>query len=101
MFPALIEFPEWLPLIGGAALHTYGLLVALGFFAGMVWVKHESTRVGLNPQKMLDLFFYVVLVAIIASRIFYVLASVPRWWADPLVFFRFWEGGLVFYGGLI
>lgn len=101
MFPSLIEFPGWIPIIGGAALHTYGLLVAAGFFAGMLWVKHESERVGIDAQKMMDLFFYVVLSAIIGSRVFYVIASIPEWWKDPLVFFRFWEGGLVFYGGLI
>lgn len=101
MFPVIFEFPEWLPLIGGKALHTYGLLVATGFLVGIFWVKRESVRVGLNPQKMVDLFFYVVLVAIVGSRLYYVFVSVPHWWEDPLVFIRFWEGGLVFYGGLI
>jgi phosphatidylglycerol:prolipoprotein diacylglycerol transferase len=31
----------------------------------------------------------------------YVLISEPNWIHDPLVFIRFWEGGLVFYGGVI
>jgi phosphatidylglycerol:prolipoprotein diacylglycerol transferase len=61
----------------------------------------EAKRVKLNPQKVSDLFFYIVLAAIIGSRVFYVFVSVPFWWKDPLVFIRFWEGGLVFYGGLI
>ncbi|OGP08661.1 MAG: prolipoprotein diacylglyceryl transferase [Deltaproteobacteria bacterium GWA2_45_12] len=101
MHPILYQFPEWIPLLGGKALHTYGALVALGFFCGLLWVRYEATRVGLNVQKMMDLFFYVVLAAIVGSRIMYVLVSEPRWWEDPLVFIRFWEGGLVFYGGLI
>ena len=101
MFPILFQFPAWLPLIGGRALHTYGLMVALAFLFGMLWVRYEAKRLGINPQKMMDLFFYVVVAAIVGSRLLYVFASVPRWWEDPLVFFRIWEGGLVFYGGLI
>lgn len=101
MFPILFQFPDWLPLIGGRALHTYGALVAAGFFAGLLWVRFESKRLGLNPERLLDLFFYIVVAAIIGSRLMYVFASVPQWWRDPLVFIRVWEGGLVFYGGLI
>lgn len=101
MLPVLFKLPEWLPLLGGKAIHTYGLMAALGFLAGMLWIRYESKRIGLNPNKMMDLFFYVIVAVIIGSRLFYVFASVPRWWEDPMVFFRFWEGGLVFYGGLI
>lgn len=101
MHPLLFTIPDWVPLLGGKALHTYGALVALGFFVGMQWIRSESKRVGLNPERALDLFFYVVLAAIVGSRVLYVFASVPEWWRDPLVFIRFWEGGLVFYGGLI
>lgn len=101
MFPILFEFPNWLPLIGGRALHTYGLMVAIAFLAGFMWIRYESKRVGLDPKKMMDLSFYIVLAAIVGSRLLYVLASVPEWWKNPLVFFQFWEGGLVFYGGLI
>ncbi|MBI4411695.1 MAG: prolipoprotein diacylglyceryl transferase [Deltaproteobacteria bacterium] len=101
MFPILFEFPKWIPLIGGHALHTYGLMVAVAFLSGMLWVRFEAKRLGIDPQKMMDLFFYVVVSAIVGSRLLYVFASVPRWWMDPAVFFRIWEGGLVFYGGLI
>lgn len=101
MHPILFHFPDWLPLIGGKAIHTYGALVALGFFLGLSWIKYESKRVGINVNKMVDLFFYIVLSGMIGSRVMYVLISVPEWWRDPLVFIRFWEGGLVFYGGFI
>lgn len=101
MFPILFQFPDWFPLLGGKALHVYGVMTALGFLSGLFWVRHEAKRVGLNPEKLMDLFFYVVLASVIGARILFVLVSVPRWWEDPLVFFRVWEGGLVFYGGMI
>lgn len=101
LHPILFTFPDWLPLIAGKSIHTYGALVATAFMMGLTWIRYESKRVGLDPQKAMDLFFYIVLSAIIGSRVLYVLVSVPDWWKDPLVFIRFWEGGLVFYGGLI
>lgn len=101
MFPILFKFPSWIPLIGDKAIHTYGLMAALGFLAGLWWIRYESKRTGINSQKMMDLFFYVVVAAIVGSRLFYVFISVDRWWEDPLLFFKVWEGGLTFYGGLI
>lgn len=101
MFPILFTFPHWLPLIGDKSIHTYGLMVALGFLAGLQWVKYESNRLGMHTERLMDLFFYIVLSAIIGSRLYYVFFFIENWWQDPLVLIRFWEGGLVFYGGLI
>lgn len=101
MFPVLLKFPEFWYLIGGKAIHTYGLLYALGFLAGLYWVRYESRRLGMNVDRMVDLFFYIVVSSVVGARLLYVFASVKSWWQDPLVFLRIWEGGLVFYGGLI
>lgn len=90
-----------IPFFSGFKLHTYGLLVALAFLAGMSWVSHESKRVGEPPQKLMDLCFYIVISAIIGSRIFYVLFEDSDFWGNPLSFFKIWEGGLVFHGGLL
>lgn len=101
MHPVLLYLPDFIPYLGGKPIHTYGVLVALGFFCGMLWVKRESLKVGLNQDQMIDLFFYIVLSGLLGSRLMYFLVSVPDFWSDPLQFFRLWEGGLVFYGGLI
>lgn len=101
MFPILFQIPDWFPLLGGKALHVYGVMTAVGFLSGLFWVRYEAKRVHINPEKLMDLFFCVVLAAVIGARILFVFVSVPQWWEDPLVFFRVWEGGLVFYGGMI
>jgi phosphatidylglycerol:prolipoprotein diacylglycerol transferase len=49
----------------------------------------------------MDLFFYTVLAAFLGSRILYVLINLDVFCQDPLQAFKIWEGGLVFYGGLI
>lgn len=83
-------------------MYTYGVLVATAFIVGIAWINHESKRVGLSPARATDLAFYIILSAIIGSRILYViLTEWDRFVQNPLVFFKIWEGGLVFYGGLI
>jgi phosphatidylglycerol:prolipoprotein diacylglycerol transferase len=90
-----------IPILGGIKLHTYGLMVALGFLVGIAWVAYEAKRVGEPPEKLMDLCFYVVVAAILGSRLYYMLESEPDFWRRPLDFFKIWQGGLVFQGGLI
>lgn len=100
MYPVLFR----IPFFGGAIItvYTYGFMVALAFVVGMIWVSRESRRVGQDPAKAMDLAFYIIVAAIIGSRILHVAVSErDRFLQNPLVIFKIWEGGLVFYGGLI
>ncbi len=98
MYPVLFS----IPVFHGLRLHTYGLMVALGFLVGIYWVGKESKRVGMPSEKMMDLAFYIIVSAIVGSRLLYVLLDDPKMFLhNPLEFFKVWEGGLVFYGGLI
>ncbi|MBI2343038.1 MAG: prolipoprotein diacylglyceryl transferase [Deltaproteobacteria bacterium] len=91
-----------IPLFGGLTIYTYGVLVATAFLVGMFWVDREARRVGENPARATDLVFYIIVAAIVGSRIVYVLVSErEQFFQDPLSFFRIWEGGLVFYGGFL
>ena len=98
MHPILFE----IPLFGGITIYTYGVLTALGFLSGMMWVNYEAKRVGANADRALDLVFYIIVASILGARATYVLVSdSSQFFSDPLSFFRIWEGGLVYYGGFI
>ena len=98
MYPILFK----IPLFGGLTINTYGVMAALGFVCGIVWVSYESKRLGQNTAKMLDLIFYILVSAIVGSRIFHVFISQrTEFMENPLILFQVWRGGLVFYGGLI
>ncbi len=94
MHPILIEF-------GFVKIFTYGVLVASGFFAGIVLAARQGTEEGLDPQKILDLCFYILIAAILGGRILYIIVEYKYFAANPLEMLKFWKGGLVFYGGLI
>lgn len=94
MHPVLLEFK-------GIAIHSYGLLLAIAFISALLLSSREARLNGINPDRIMDLGFYVILSAIIGARLFHVLVFHEIYTADPLEIFRIWNGGLVFYGGLI
>ncbi len=87
--------------LGSLTVYTYGFFIAMGFLAGISLAKKEAQRLGESPEKITDLCFYILLSAIIASRLFYVLINAEMFVSNPLEIFRIWNGGLVFYGGFI
>lgn len=87
--------------IGPFTLHTYGVFVATAFLAGIALALRESRRVGEDANKILDLCFYMLVAAILGSRVMYVLVNWSIFKDDLLGIFRIWQGGLVFYGGFI
>jgi len=93
MFPILFK-------IGPFTLHTYGLLVALGFMAGIILAIRNGKREGIAKEKILDIGFYTLIAAILGSRLFYVLVEYKYFIDNPADIFKIWEGGLVFYGGV-
>lgn len=94
MYPILFK-------IGPLTLHTYGFFVALGFLLALIWTQKESLRRGLDPEIFHDLFFYVVISALVGARVFYVALNFSYFRLEPLAALRLWEGGLVFYGGFL
>jgi len=98
MHPILFK----IPIFGGLTIYTYGVMVALGFVAGIIWVSYESKRVGVDTGKALDLIFYLIIAAIIGSRLLFLIVNNPmELITRPWSLFMVWEGGLVFFGGLI
>jgi len=87
--------------VGPLTLHAYGFFVALGFLLAVLWTTREGRRRGVEPEIFHDLFFYVILSALIGARLFYVILNFAYFRHDLLAVFKLWEGGLVFYGGFL
>lgn len=94
MFPDLFT-------IGPFTLHSYGLLVALGFFAGLFVTVRIGKREGFSTQQVLDMGFLLILAAVIGSRLLYVLINLDYYLENPLDAPKIWQGGLVFSGGIL
>ena len=87
--------------IGPLTIYTYGFFIALAFVTGILWACWEAKRLGEEAEKIMDLGFYLIIAAIIGSRLFFVLLNMKEYLNHPLNIIKIWEGGLVFHGGLI
>ena len=87
--------------IGPFTLHTYGLLVAIGFLSGILVTVRIGKSWGIPSQDVMDMGFFIIISAIVGSRILYVLINFSYYVDNPLDIFKIWQGGLVFSGGLI
>jgi phosphatidylglycerol---prolipoprotein diacylglyceryl transferase len=94
MHPILLEF-------GFVKIFTYGLLVATGFFMAIMLGAHLAKKQGMDPQQIIDLCFYIMIASLLGARVLYVVVEHEYFVRYPLEAFKFWKGGLVFYGGLI
>lgn len=87
--------------IGPLTVHTYGFFVALGFIIALLVTIRLGKSEGFDSQQILDMGFIMILGGIIGSRVTYAIMNLSYYFHHPLHFFRIWEGGLVFSGGLI
>jgi len=94
MHPVLIR-------IGPLTLHTYGLAIASAFLAGMALAVRQAKKEGEEPQKIFDLIFYLMVAAIVGARLLFVILNYREYIHNPLQALKIWEGGLVYYGGLL
>jgi len=103
--------------IGGLALHTYGVLIALGFLIGIILAAREARRIGQSQDRMLDLCFWILVSGLVGARVLYILTNLgdyvttcregissgslreAAWRCSAAL--HVWEGGLVFYGGFL
>jgi len=80
MHPILVK-------IGWFEVHSYGVMLALAFVLG-IWVTViRAKKMGLDPNKIMDLSVLIILAGIIGSRIAYVLPHMDEFrghWLDTI-----------------
>jgi phosphatidylglycerol:prolipoprotein diacylglycerol transferase len=93
MFPVVVE-------ILGFPIHTYGLLLALGFAVGL-WVAITLGRLaGISSEDIGDISLVALVAGLVGGRLLYVAVE-WRQFAGDLASIVFRRDGFVFYGGLI
>ncbi len=93
MHPTLVE-------IGRFSIHSYGLMLALSFLAGIYVASHRARKYGLDVQLILDLSVYIILASVVGARLAYIVFHLGDY-RNLLDIFALWQGGATLYGGLI
>lgn len=94
MYPILFK-------IGPFTIYTYGVFISGGFLVAISLFLRATKKEDFPEAKILKLSFWIVILSIIGARISYVL-TYPHWYLKhPQAILKIWQGGLVFYGGLV
>ncbi|MGI9627776.1 MAG: prolipoprotein diacylglyceryl transferase [Longimicrobiales bacterium] len=98
MYPVLFRFPESIPLIGGVALNSFGVMLAMSFLVGARMVQKHLDREGYDGEKGWDVAFIGLIGGLIGAKLYWVFSQPARLAADPLGTL-FSGTGLTWYGG--
>ena len=95
MYPELFR-------IGSFPINTYGVFLALAFLSAILITARLAERDGLPRQKIWDLCLWMLLAALVGSKIL-MLFTEPEYREQPLQLLSldFLRSGGVFYGGLL
>ena len=93
MHPTLID-------LGKLSIHSYGFMLAVSFLAGIYLASYRAKKYGLEVQHILDLSVYIILSAVIGSRLLYVAFHLDEY-ENILDVIALWQGGATLYGGLV
>lgn len=86
--------------IGPITIYTYGVMVALGIFFGSLILVRLGEREGIRREDIVDTAFWSVVAGFIGARLFFFIYN-PEYLKPWYRLFYIWEGGLVWYGGVI
>lgn len=100
MLPILFRIPDWIPILGGEPVTSFGVMMLLSFLTAGFLLRAEMERNGFDPDRAWDFVFAAVIGGIGGAKLYYILLNWPRLMEDPagLIFSR---AGLVWYGGFI
>lgn len=106
--------------IGPFAIRSYGLMLAIGFLAGIMFAAWRAKKAGENPDHVYNLSLWVVISSFTGARLYYVVTHYDEFRAEkglslPVRIYTelknmFWPvggdgqigiSGLILYGGLI
>lgn len=88
---------EW----GKLVIHSYGLMLALSFLLGIWLARWRAKRAGLEPDVVSDMGFWIIVSAIVGSRLYYVILHPEEFQGDWGAVFNPFHGGQVGIGGLV
>lgn len=77
-------------------------MISLAYTLGLIYLVRRSESLQLSRRIAMDLALILMIGGFVGSRLFHVIWEHPEhYWARPSEIFKVWQGGFVFYGGVI
>lgn len=93
-FPASFE-------IFGFRIYFYGVVMAVAFIAAVLYAAHKSPKMGIKGDDVYSLVLWVLPMAIIGCRLYYVASEWDRYKDNLIESLYIRDGGIAMYGGII
>lgn len=87
--------------IGPIIIRWYGLLIASAVLIGVTISQYLAKRRHVNPELISDLSIWLVIGAIPAARLYYVLFQWSEYSQHPERIIAIWQGGIAIHGAII
>ncbi|MEA5598611.1 prolipoprotein diacylglyceryl transferase [Rivularia sp. UHCC 0363] len=87
--------------LGPLTIRWYGLLIASAVLIGVTLSQYLAKRRNVNPDLLSDLSIWLVIGAIPAARIYYVLFQWQEYVQRPWDIFAIWKGGIAIHGAIL
>ena len=87
--------------IGGLKIHWYGVMVAIGLYAGIQIALRDAPRRGVDRDKLLNTSLIAAVLGVLGGRLYYVIQNHPEYYLQhPSQILAVWQGGMAFYGAI-
>jgi len=83
------------------SIRWYGVLIMAGVILGLFLAGREAKRQAVSIEFIYNLFFYLLISAIIGARLYYIIFSWYLYRDNMREIFAFWHGGLAIHGAVI
>jgi len=87
--------------LGPLTIRWYGLLIATAVLVGVTLSQYLAKRRHVNPDLLGDLAIWLVIGAIPAARLYYVLFQWSEYANHPEQIIAIWQGGIAIHGAII
>lgn len=89
-------------LAEGLDIPSFFLVISLVISSGLFWIVRRCDQYSLPKKSVLDLSLVLMASSLLGARVFHVVyENFDYYRQDPVRIFFLWEGGFVFYGGMI
>jgi phosphatidylglycerol---prolipoprotein diacylglyceryl transferase len=99
-----VEFTSPGPIVfelGPLQIRWYGLLIAAAVLLGVLLVERLAPRRQLDPEVIGELPIWLVPIAVICARIYYVTFQWSQYAGNPAAMIAIWQGGIAIHGAII
>ncbi len=86
---------------GPISVRWYGFLIAMAVLLGVTLSQYLAKRRHVDPDLIADLAVWLVIGAIPAARLYYVLFQWPEYAQHPGDIIAIWKGGIAIHGAII